>query len=248
MLAAASAPEPVEGLALHEIARGGCASAVAERTGRHPQTVMGWLHRYNEGGPEAVRYRRTGGRPPLCPEIQAALGAAVCAAQREAAGPPVAGADPKPRWTLKRLVGFVRARFARPCCRETIRAALHRLGLSWKKAKKLLGRADPARREAFIARLRPVLAAVQRDRYQLVYLDEAQSTKTPTSAADGACAASASMSPRPRRAWPPRPRSMAFISITRAKCGCGPTRAPMASTPPTCCAGCAPSCPTASWS
>ena len=52
-------------LALHEIARGGCASAVAERTGRHPQTVMGWLHRYNEGGPEAVRYRRTGGRPPF---------------------------------------------------------------------------------------------------------------------------------------------------------------------------------------
>ena len=67
----------------------------------------------------------------------------------------------------------MRTRFARPCCRETIRGALHRLGLSWKKAKKLLGRADPARREAFIARLRPVLAATQRDRHQLVYLDEA---------------------------------------------------------------------------
>ena len=54
-------------LALHEIARGGCASKVAERTGRHPQTVMGWLHRYNKGGPEAVQYRRTGGRPPFAP-------------------------------------------------------------------------------------------------------------------------------------------------------------------------------------
>jgi Homeodomain-like domain len=52
-------------LALHEIARGGCASEVAKRTGRHPQTVMGWLHRYNAGGPEAVSYRRTGGRPPF---------------------------------------------------------------------------------------------------------------------------------------------------------------------------------------
>src|SRR3954469_21290814 len=109
------------------------------------------------------------GRPsPLCPEIQAALGAEVCAAQRDAAGPPVAGADPKPRWTLRRLVGFVRARFARPFCRETIRAALHRLGLSWKKAKKLLGLAHPAQREAFLARLRPVLAAAQRDRHPLV--------------------------------------------------------------------------------
>src|SRR4051794_30478632 len=113
------------------------------------------------------------GRPsPLCPEIQAALGAEVCAAQRDAAKPPVAGADPKPRWTLRRLVGFVRARFARPCCRETIRTALHRLGLSWKKAKKLLGRADPARREAFIAQLRPGLAPAQRDRHPLGYLHQ----------------------------------------------------------------------------
>src|SRR3954466_2854887 len=84
------------------------------------------------------------GRPsPLCPEIQAALGAEVCAAQCDAAGPPVAGADPKPRWTLRRLVGFVRARFARPCCRETVRAALHRLRFSWEKDKKVARRAPP---------------------------------------------------------------------------------------------------------
>jgi ribosomal protein L15 len=52
-------------LALHEIARGGCATGVAGRTGRHAQTVMEWVHRYNEGGPEALAYRRTGGRPPF---------------------------------------------------------------------------------------------------------------------------------------------------------------------------------------
>src|SRR3712207_9434238 len=34
-------------LALHEIARGSCATRVAVRAGRHPQTVMGWLHAYN---------------------------------------------------------------------------------------------------------------------------------------------------------------------------------------------------------
>ena len=54
-------------LALHDIAQGGCASAVAERTGRRPQTVMGWLHAYNEHGPEALLYQRTGGRPPFAP-------------------------------------------------------------------------------------------------------------------------------------------------------------------------------------
>lgn len=67
----------------------------------------------------------------------------------------------------------MRTRFGRVCCRETVRAALHRLGLSWKKARKLLGRADPERRRAFVDRLRPVLAGAQRDRHMLVYLDEA---------------------------------------------------------------------------
>jgi transposase len=38
---------------------------VAMRTGRHPQTVMGWLHAYNEHGPEALTYQRSGGRPPF---------------------------------------------------------------------------------------------------------------------------------------------------------------------------------------
>ena len=52
-------------LALHEIAAGNCATAVAERTGRRAQTVMGWLHAYNEHGPEALTDQRTGGRPPF---------------------------------------------------------------------------------------------------------------------------------------------------------------------------------------
>jgi Homeodomain-like domain len=54
-------------LALHEIAAGECATAIAERTGRRAQTVMGWLHAYNEHGPEALTYQRTGGRPPFAP-------------------------------------------------------------------------------------------------------------------------------------------------------------------------------------
>ena len=52
-------------LALHEMAQGSCATAVAERTGRRAQTVMGWLHAYNEHGPGVLTYQRTGGRPPL---------------------------------------------------------------------------------------------------------------------------------------------------------------------------------------
>jgi len=71
---------------------------------------------------------------------------------------------------LRRLVGWVRERFGLVCCRETIRAALHRLKLSWKRAKKFLGRADPERRQAFIERLQEVLAGAQRDQHLLVYV------------------------------------------------------------------------------
>ena len=74
---------------------------------------------------------------------------------------------------MRRLVGWVRGAFGRSCCRETIRAALHRLELSWKKAKKLLGRADPQRRLAFVERARDLRADAQRERHLLVYLDEA---------------------------------------------------------------------------
>jgi transposase len=52
-------------LALFEITQGSCATRVAARTGRHPQTVMGWVHAYNAQGPDALAFRRTGGRPPF---------------------------------------------------------------------------------------------------------------------------------------------------------------------------------------
>jgi transposase len=67
----------------------------------------------------------------------------------------------------------VRERFGLRCCRETIRAALRRLDLSWKKAKKLLSRADPEKRHAFVKHVEDLLAGAQRDRYLLVYWDEA---------------------------------------------------------------------------
>jgi len=48
-------------LALYEITQESCATRVAERTRRHPQTVLEWLHLYNT--PEALTYQRTG--PPF---------------------------------------------------------------------------------------------------------------------------------------------------------------------------------------
>src|SRR3954465_10098296 len=84
-------------LALYEITQESCATRIAERTCRHPQTGMEWLHLYNTGGPEALTYQRTGGRPPLCPGIEAGLGETVRAAQPSARAPPAARPDPPPR-------------------------------------------------------------------------------------------------------------------------------------------------------
>jgi hypothetical protein len=47
------------------------------------------------------------------------------------------------------------------------------LDLSWKKAKKLLGRADPERRKSFIGQIDALLEGARDERHTLVYLDEA---------------------------------------------------------------------------
>jgi transposase len=67
----------------------------------------------------------------------------------------------------------VRAQFGRRFCCETIRRALHRLRLSWKKAHKLLGRAKPEQPEAFVAQIGALLDGARDERHHLVYLDEA---------------------------------------------------------------------------
>ena len=82
-------------------------------------------------------------------------------------------APPAPRWTLKRLQAWLQAQGQDGCCRETIRQALKRLGLSWKKARKLLNRADPEQRAAFLEKLNPLLVAATRGQHTLVYIDEA---------------------------------------------------------------------------
>jgi hypothetical protein len=53
-------------LALYMIVSGKAnASEWSVEIGRDDDTVIGWVHTYNESGPEAMYYRRTGGRSPL---------------------------------------------------------------------------------------------------------------------------------------------------------------------------------------
>jgi hypothetical protein len=53
-------------LALYMIATGRTnATRWAEKTDRVDESILKWVHTYNEKGPEAMTYRPTGGRAPL---------------------------------------------------------------------------------------------------------------------------------------------------------------------------------------
>ena len=52
-------------LALFDITQHRCATQVALRTGRRAHTVMDWVHAYNAQGPDALTFRRPGGRRPF---------------------------------------------------------------------------------------------------------------------------------------------------------------------------------------
>lgn len=77
------------------------------------------------------------------------------------------------RWTLKQLIAWIHDEFGQRVCRETIRKALKRVGLSWKKAKKLLGKADPKQRAEYLESLKLLLKDTTWDEHLLVYIDEA---------------------------------------------------------------------------
>ena len=64
-------------------------------------------------------------------------------ALQTAATPPQTRTEPAlPRWTLKRLVLRLWEKFQIKCCRNTVRQVLKYLGFSWKKARKLLNKAN----------------------------------------------------------------------------------------------------------
>jgi transposase len=52
--------------ALYMIATGQTnATSWAEEIGRSDETILKWVHTYNQQGPTALHYQRTGGRPPF---------------------------------------------------------------------------------------------------------------------------------------------------------------------------------------
>lgn len=81
--------------------------------------------------------------------------------------------SPPPRWTLKRLVCWIKQTFEIDCCRATVLKVMKKLGFSWKKSRKLLNKANPKERETFLEKLKGLLDQALHDQCLLVYVDEA---------------------------------------------------------------------------
>ena len=76
-------------------------------------------------------------------------------------------------WTLKKLKTWVATKLKQPVSRTTLRTLLIQAGLSWKKSKKVLGKADPKQRAAFVKRFQNWFDQVCQGRLRLIYVDEA---------------------------------------------------------------------------
>ena len=92
-------------------------------------------------------------------------------ALQTAATPPQTRTEPAlPRWTLKRLVLRLWEKFQIKCCRNTVRQVLKYLGFSWKKARKLLNKANTEKRLAYLEVIKGLMKAALDQDHLLVFI------------------------------------------------------------------------------
>jgi transposase len=75
-------------------------------------------------------------------------------------------------WTLKKLRQWVAAKLGRSVSHSTLRTLLKQAGLSWKKCKKLLTKANPEKRAQFIRQFQALFERMCRGEVRLLYVDE----------------------------------------------------------------------------
>lgn len=75
-------------------------------------------------------------------------------------------------WTLKKLGRWVEDKLQRTVSRTTLRMLLKQAGFSWKKCKKVLGKAKPVQRAKFVEQFQGWFAQVCQGQLRLLYIDE----------------------------------------------------------------------------
>ncbi len=144
------------------------ASRWAKTIKRCQQTVLEWVHHYNAAGPNGVVYHHSGGRKPT---LNASDKEKMIVTVKQ--DKPSDYQLPGYGWTLKKLRQWVERHLGQRVSRTTLRNYLKRAGLSWKKSKKLLGKAKPQQRAEFVAHFQTLFAQVCQEKIRLIYIDEA---------------------------------------------------------------------------
>lgn len=85
---------------------------------------------------------------------------------------PLDHALPGHNWSLKKIGRWLKAVFACEISRSALYTLLKQNGLSWKKCQKILKKADPTKRAAFIEEFQVLFAQFCREEIVLVYVDE----------------------------------------------------------------------------
>lgn len=75
-------------------------------------------------------------------------------------------------WTIKKLCQWVESKRGRPVSRNTLRSLLKTAGMSWKKCKKLLAKANAERRAAYVQEFQAQYERMEKGDVTLVYVDE----------------------------------------------------------------------------
>lgn len=74
---------------------------------------------------------------------------------------------------MPKVIELVNQMFGRRASRTRVRTLLKAHGLSWKKCRKVLRKADPEKRERFMSQFRPLFQQVRQNQAVLLYIDEA---------------------------------------------------------------------------
>lgn len=76
-------------------------------------------------------------------------------------------------WTVPKLAEYVKQSMGRRPSRNLLRSLLKKQGLRWKKCKKVLGKANAKRRQAYIEQFQLLFEEICRKETILLYIDEA---------------------------------------------------------------------------
>jgi len=144
------------------------ASQWAEIINRQKQTVLEWVHWYNETGPESVLYQHSGGRQAKLSEAEKKRIIETVRQDR-----PLDYQLPGYGWTLKKLRHWVGEKLQCSVSRTTLRTLLRDAGLSWKKSKKVLAKAKPEQRAEFVKKFQTWFEQGCQAQLRLIYVDEA---------------------------------------------------------------------------